>query len=78
MDSASSNTVDAVRCRHFSASLARAASARCTGFSAIQDLLFFPASTRWAKSRRHQTESCDLEARRVGTKVLWAVLSGPR
>jgi hypothetical protein len=34
MDSASSNTVDKVRCRHFSASLARAASAWCTRFSA--------------------------------------------
>src|ERR1700722_14359962 len=34
MDSASSNTVDTVRCRHFSASLARAASARCPLFSA--------------------------------------------
>src|SRR5258708_6684260 len=34
MDSASSNTVDKVRYRHFSASLARAASAWCTRFSA--------------------------------------------
>ena len=34
MDSASPNTVDNVRCLHFSASLARAASAWCTRFSA--------------------------------------------
>src|ERR1700681_3521064 len=34
MDSASPNPVDTVRCRHFSASLARAASAWCTRFSA--------------------------------------------